>query len=187
MAASWTARDFGDFGVVARDDGIHQWTYKGQPLFTYAGDAGAGALNGHDLDGLWQARVLEPAPPVPGWVTVVGSDGGELYADRNGMALYRLMIDQNGTEQSYMGGSQCDAACLEKYWTPVAADSKQPRIGYWSVIESGRGGWQWAYKGMPLYLLNVETRPGELYYTTYRQFQWMKPIMYRLPSLQGVF
>jgi hypothetical protein len=26
-----------------------------------------------------------------------------------------------------------------------------------------------------------------LYYTTYRQFQWMKPIMYTLPALQGVF
>jgi predicted lipoprotein with Yx(FWY)xxD motif len=186
LVAPWVARDHGGFSVIARPDGVRQWAYRGQALYLYAGDGARAKLNGHGREG-WQAMVLEPAPPVPRWVTIVGSDGGELYADAKGMALYRYMIDQNTSEQAYMGGNTCDEACLKKYWTPVSAETKQPRVGHWSVVPAADGGWQWAYKGMPLYRLNLETRPGELYYTTYRQFQWMKPIMYALPSLQGVF
>jgi predicted lipoprotein with Yx(FWY)xxD motif len=187
VEAPWTARDFDAFSVLTRADGLYQWAYDGKALFTYAGDASPGDLNGHDTNGVWQALVLEPAPPVPDWVTVVVSDGGDLYADSGGMTLYRLMIDDNATEQAYIGGNHCDEACLKKYWTPVSANGPLPRVGHWSVIADGTGGWQWAYQGMPLFLLNAETRPGQLYYTTYRQFQWMKPIMYALPSLQGVF
>lgn len=187
VEAPWAARDFGAFSVITREDGFYQWAYDGQALYTFAGDARPGDLNGHAQDSVWHAAILEPAPPVPDWVSVVASDGGDLYADARGMTLYRLMIDENDTEQSYNGGNHCDEACLDKYWTPVSADAPQPRVGHWSVIAGRDGSWQWAYQGMPLYLLNLETRPGQLYYTTYRQFQWMKPIMYALPSLQGVF
>lgn len=186
LSAPWVARNYGDFSVIARADGVHQWAYKGQALYLYDGDGARTDLNGHGRDA-WRAMVLEPAPSVPKWVTVVGSDGGKLYADGKGMTLYRLMIEQNDSEQAYTGGSACDEACLKKYWTPVTAETKQARVGNWSVVPTKDGSWQWAYKGMPLYLLNLETRTGQLYYTTYRQFQWMKPIMYALPSLQGVF
>jgi len=186
LSAPWVARNYGGFSVIARGDGVHQWAYNGRALYLYAGDGTRADLNGHGREG-WRALVLEPAPPVPAWVSVVASDGGKLYADGKGMTLYRLMIDQNDSEQAYMGANACDAACLKKYWTPVIAETKQARMGYWSVVPTTDGGWQWAYKGMPLYLLNLETRPGELLYTTYRPFQWMKPIMYALPSLQGVF
>ena len=187
IRAPWNAHDFGAFSVLVGNDGIDRWAYDGQALYTFNGDAAAGDVNGHGQDDTWQALVLEPAPPVPDWITVVQSDGGALYANRDGMTLYRLMIDQNATEQAYIGGNHCDGACLEKYWTPVRAEMHTPPVGHWSVIEGQDGGWQWAYKGMPLYLLNLETRPGQLYYTTFRQFQWMKPVMYALPSLQGVF
>jgi predicted lipoprotein with Yx(FWY)xxD motif len=187
VRAPWTSHGAHGFTVIQREDGLSQWAYNDSVLYTYAGDAGAGDLAGHDHNDGWRAVVLEPAAPAPDWVTVVGSDGGELYGDSTGMTLYRLMIDQNNTEQAYLGGNQCNAECLDRYWTPVASASPQPRVGYWSVIESQHGGWQWAYKGMPLYLLTLETRPGQLFYTTFRQFQWMKPIMYELPALQGVF
>ena len=186
LSAAWIARNYGNFSVILREDGIHQWAYKGQALYLYASDGARAELNGHDRDP-WRAMMLEPAPAVPEWVTIVGSDGGKLYANGKGMTLYRLMIEQNDSEQAYSGGSSCDAACLKKYWTPVTAETKQARVGYWSVAPTADGRWQWTYKGMPLYLLNLETRPGQLYYTTYRQFQWMKPIMHALPSLQGVF
>ncbi len=187
VRAPWTAHTAHGFSAIARDDGLSQWAYNDHPLYTYAGDASPGDTLGHGQDQLWQAVILEPAPPSPDWVKVVGSDGGDLYGNSDGMTLYRLMIDQNESEQAYLGGNQCDAECLDRYWTPVLADSKQPRVGNWSAIESDHGGWQWAYKGMPLYLLNLETRPGQLFYTTFRQFQWMKPIMHKLPALQGVF
>ena len=187
VQAPWAATDHGDFSVHAWADGIHQWAYRGKPLFLYAGDAEQGDVNGDNADSLRSATVLVPPPPLPNWVKVVGSDSGDLYADSNGMTLYTLYKDRNSSEQSYLGGNQCDEACLDKYWTAVNAPSKAPPVGSWSVIERQDLALQWAYMGRPLYTLNLETRPGQLFYTTFRQFQWMKPIMYSLPALQGVF
>ena len=187
VTAPWAAADYGDFSVHSRTDGVYQWAYKGKPLFVYSGDSETGDLNGHNVDGIWNAVILEPAPPVPDWTKVAGSDGGPLYADSNGMTLYTFYEDQNAIETAYQGGNHCDEACLDKYWTPVSAQVKESPIGYWSVIERKDRSLQWAYMGRPLYTLDLETRPGQLYYTTFRQFQWMKPIMYELPALQGVF
>jgi predicted lipoprotein with Yx(FWY)xxD motif len=187
VTAPWAANNSGAFSVHARGDGIYQWSYEDKTLFLYAGDSTRGDTNGEGVDGVWRAVVLEPPPPAPSWTKVVGSDGGALYADPDGMTLYSLFEDRNSTEQTRQGGNQCDEVCLSKYWTPVTAKSKSPPIGHWSVIESTDQTLQWAYMGRPLYTLDLETRPGQLYYTTFRQFQWMKPIMYKLPALQGVF
>ena len=187
FAAPWGAQDYGHFSVKARGDGVYQWAYNDQPLFLYFGDEERGDLNGDGQDGVWRAMILEPAPPVPEWVTVVGSDGGALYGDADGMTLYTLLEDKNATEEAYRGGNHCDEVCLDRYWSPVVAETKLPPIGNWSVIEKGDETWQWAHKGHPVYTSKLETRPGQLYYTTFRQFQWMKPIMYALPALQGVF
>lgn len=185
--APWAATNYGEFSVHARADGIYQWAYQDKPLFLFAGDSERGDLNGDGVDGLWSAMLVEPAPPVPEWVKVVGSDGGPLYANSKGMTLYTLYEDNNAREQTYMGGNQCDEACLDKYWTAASAPSKVPPVGSWSVVGREGNALQWAYMGRPLYTLNLETRPGQLFYTTFRQFQWMKPIMYSLPALQGVF
>lgn len=187
LAAPWGAMAYGGFSVRPRDDGVYQWAYRNKPLYRYSGDAGRGDTNGEGVDGVWQVMILEPAPPTPEWITLVGSDGGALYGDPDGMTLYTLLEDGNATEEAYAGGNHCDRACLSKYWNPVAAPSKVTPIGRWSVIENEDQTLQWAYRGRPVYTSKLETQPGQLYYTTYRQFQWMKPIMYSLPSLQGVF
>ena len=187
MKAPWAAIASGNFSVLAREDGVYQWVYQNRPLFQYAGDAERGDLNGNGTDGIWSAMILEPAPPVPEWVTVVGSDGGRLYANAGGMTLYALDEEQNASAFAYEYGSQCDATCLDEFWIPVTAQSTEAPIGDWSVIERESQPLQWAYKGRPLYTLSLETRPGQLYYTTYRKFLWLRPIMYSLPSLQGVF
>ncbi len=187
LKAPWAGFDFADFSVIKRSDGVFQWAFKGEPLFSFAGDAQPGDLNGDGYGGDWRPRILEPAPPAPNWVTVVKSDGGALYANKNGMTLYRLMLDKNWSDIALRSNGQCDKNCLAEYWTPVSAESQLPRLGHWSVVESEDHGLQWAYQGMPLYTLNLETQPGQLYYTTYRKFQWMKPIMYALPALPGVF
>ena len=186
--APWGASDYGDFSVITRDDGVYQWAYKTKPLYRYMGDAERGDINGDGVDGIWRALVLVLAPPVPSWVTVVYSDGGALYADSDGKTVHMQVEDRNNLETTIQGGNHCGEECLEKYWTPVLADSQGPPIGYWSVVENDDQSLQWAYKGLRLYTLKHVPGPGqELYYTTYRQFQWMKPIMYALPSLQGVF
>ena len=42
-----------DFGVIDRNDGSKQWTYKDQPLYTWAGDKKKGDTNGDGVGGVW--------------------------------------------------------------------------------------------------------------------------------------
>lgn len=43
----------GTLALIMRDDGTQQVTYKGQPLYYYAGDKAAGDTNGEGLNGVW--------------------------------------------------------------------------------------------------------------------------------------
>ena len=42
-----------DWSMVERKDGNQQWAYKGQPLYTWAGDNQAGDTNGDGVGGVW--------------------------------------------------------------------------------------------------------------------------------------
>jgi predicted lipoprotein with Yx(FWY)xxD motif len=44
-----------DFGTITRADGKKQTTYKGMPLYYFAGDKAAGDTNGHDVKEVWYA------------------------------------------------------------------------------------------------------------------------------------
>jgi predicted lipoprotein with Yx(FWY)xxD motif len=59
----------GTFGTIKRADGSTQATYKGHPLYTYAGDSSAGVVtgNGKNLSGgLWWAMTPSGAKPTAG-------------------------------------------------------------------------------------------------------------------------
>lgn len=51
--ASEYAKGKWGFKVVKRDDGINQWAYKGQPLYTWVGDSAKGDINGDGVGGVW--------------------------------------------------------------------------------------------------------------------------------------
>lgn len=187
LEAPWSAVGSGDFTVYARVDGIYQWTHKGRPLYLYAKDSAPGEVGGDRVENFWSALVLEPALPNPAWVQVVGSDGGKLYANSDGMTLYTLNENNNNDPLQALGSNVCDPQCLSDGWQPVQAQSMTPPVGKWSVIQTKDEALQWAYLGMPLFTSKNETRPGQLIATTRREYQWLKPIMYALPALQGVF
>ena len=114
----------------------------------------AGDFNGDRLDG-HQAFVLEPSPPVPSWVTVQKSDGGELYANPEGRTLYAHDFVPNPRQPG--NGIQ-----RPEDWVPVAAQPNDQAVGYWSIIVRQDGTRQWAFKGMPLYVNVRDTAPGLL-------------------------
>lgn len=187
LEAPWAAVESGDFSVQRREDGVYQWSYKKQPLYLYAKESASGDTNGHGVDGVWTAMILEPAPPIPDWVRIVGSDGGTLYANSSGMTLYTLNQERNNDPMQALGSNVCDQQCLIDGWQPVEAQSLVQSVGNWSVIENEDQTLQWAHLGKPVYTSKNEVRKGELIATTRREYQWLKPIMYELPALQGVF
>ena len=42
-----------DFGTITREDGQKQTTYKGLPLYYFAGDKAAGEVKGHGVKDVW--------------------------------------------------------------------------------------------------------------------------------------
>jgi predicted lipoprotein with Yx(FWY)xxD motif len=46
----------GEFGVITRDDGEKQWTYKGKPLYTFSRDKEPGDTTGDGVRGWHAAR-----------------------------------------------------------------------------------------------------------------------------------
>jgi predicted lipoprotein with Yx(FWY)xxD motif len=85
VAAPGTSLPHG-FGTIKRADGQTQATYDGHPLYTYAGDTGAGQISGNDVDlsgGWWWAvtpsgKKLGKASPSSGGSggTSGGTSGG---------------------------------------------------------------------------------------------------------------
>jgi predicted lipoprotein with Yx(FWY)xxD motif len=50
----------GKFGTIKRPNGALQATYKGHPLYTYAGDSAPGQTKGNGLDGTWHVIHVNP-------------------------------------------------------------------------------------------------------------------------------
>lgn len=49
LAAGPTAAPWGDWNIVTRPDGSHQWSYRGYPLYTYVVDKKPGDTVAHDM------------------------------------------------------------------------------------------------------------------------------------------
>jgi predicted lipoprotein with Yx(FWY)xxD motif len=53
LMAATTDQPTGAFSIVARDDGLRQWAYKGMPLYTYQADQKPGERNGDKFKDVW--------------------------------------------------------------------------------------------------------------------------------------
>lgn len=47
------AMDHGDWMVTTRSDGVHQWAYKGKPLYLWSKDQKPGDTMGDGFKGIW--------------------------------------------------------------------------------------------------------------------------------------
>lgn len=161
------ANGVGLFSIKDWSDGSRQWMYEGKPLYRHIGDRTLGASLGAQSENR-SIVVLSPPPAMPDWVIEQSTDAGKLLALDNGRVLYMYRVPRR-----YIGGTKCDEACFEQFWSPVLAEQYEGAVGDWTIVDH-RGNKQWAYKGRPLYINQLDEWPGDISGTkswSYRVFK----------------
>jgi predicted lipoprotein with Yx(FWY)xxD motif len=156
-----------DFSSITRSDGSKQSTYKGWPLYTYAGDATPGTVKGDGIEGVW--FVAKPDYTVMLAVTqLVGIDGvkydstykpgngATLYmTDDHGVTLYSFTVDKSGTNNYTLSDFSNDAV-----WPIVQISSVQnvpsvlDKSAFSSITVFTKP--QLTYKGWPVYKFGAD-------------------------------
>jgi predicted lipoprotein with Yx(FWY)xxD motif len=72
-AAAMGVRLTGKLGTISRSGGMVQATYKGHPLYTYAGDTAPGQVKGNGLGGVWHALRVNAIDAVSASSLMMGS------------------------------------------------------------------------------------------------------------------
>jgi predicted lipoprotein with Yx(FWY)xxD motif len=105
VAAAQSAQPQGEWGVIERSPGLKQWTYRGKPLYTRAGErvrtvVGARGVNlqGNDEPG-WHSVYAQKWPKPPKEFTVRDSRIGQVLADKRGMTLYTYFCADDALDQ----------------------------------------------------------------------------------------
>lgn len=157
LVAPWLALDQGDWTIQVTEQGLRQWSYKGQPLYTYDKDIDPQDVHGHRLGGEWSAVILEPAPGLPSWMTIEQVDLGLAYANENGLSIY-APVDINAINAA----QTCPEECMRENWRPIYAKAGETSVGDWVILENEEGKQQWSYKGRFVYTHTRDTKPGEM-------------------------
>jgi predicted lipoprotein with Yx(FWY)xxD motif len=172
LEAAAIANPAADFTVIAREDGITQWAYRGGPLYLFDGDRKPGEVRGVGVDGRFHLALIRqyfmPADATIRWITGLGN----VLVTRSGATLYeRDRVQPNEDNHDFhsdhgppalgrlYGTSNCDAKCAST-WPPYAAPADAVASGYWDVLTRPDGTKQWAYKGFALYIYSRDA-PGE--------------------------
>lgn len=141
-----------DFGVITRSDGGKQLTYKGWPLYYFAGDEKPGDINGDGVKNVW--FVAKPDYTV---MVSVKPGLGTYLVDSYGRTLYVFAKDSNGT-------SNCYGECAMK-WPPFTPRNlivpSTLNITDFSFTARSDGGVQLVYKGYPLYYWVNDKQMGD--------------------------
>ena len=166
----------GDFTIIARNDGINQWVYKGAPLYTFEGDRAARYANGADVDKRWRVGLVSHFSMPPGIKLERTPGRGKVLANAKGLTLYRhdAVAYQTGGGHSLRRGvilrpgvgrqiglKGCEYSCLER-WHPLLATADAQPSGYWEILDRPEGSKQWVYKGFPMWTYVGDKKPGDM-------------------------
>jgi predicted lipoprotein with Yx(FWY)xxD motif len=163
MGAGLNASDFGDF---VRPDGAKQTTFKGWPLYYFAGDTTAGDTKGDNIGeprptDLW---FVIKDPFYSALILTKDSGPSEYLADPAGRTLYVFANDTVGTATSAPVSACTDAACLGAWPVFAAASGTLPTALDPTKLTSFTrpdGTKQSAFDGHPLYYFAGDTKPGD--------------------------
>ncbi len=177
VRASSLALPVGEFSIVTRsDDGTLQWAYRGEALYTYAGDYAPGEVNGIFTADRNVQAALAYRNFIPSDVQIAHYAGrSPLLTNAKGQPLYfesRYHLQYGGreTREGYVityndgkaqGAEACQADCIDS-WKPIAASKNDKGWGFWEPIARPDGSMQWAFKGCPVYTFVGDQKPGDV-------------------------
>ncbi len=160
-----------NFGIILRDDGSRQWTFKGEPLYLFAGDSSAGDVNGDQVGGSWHLARNAPLQIMTdgtfgdifaarGQIEDVDGSGNAAatFSDKTGFLVYLFDDDINDVDGDGMD-SDCNGGCAVT-WPPLYADSSDIEGGGFTIISREDGSLQWAYQEAPLYFYVGDSASG---------------------------
>ena len=155
------AKPVGNWSVITRADGKHQWAYNQQAVYTSELDLEPGDMNGgsrtlsfnaDDQDRVASRLPIGPLIDTPPGFSVSYTPRGRMLLNAKGYSIY--MSDRDGPNES-----KCNDTCA-RTWIPMLAGAAVKPHGNWSVIKRAAGVTQWAFQGHPLYTYSFETRFG---------------------------
>jgi len=176
VAAPRVSTPYGDFGLVARADGIKQWTYKGKGLYTYAGDLVPMDANGIGAHPTWSPAYIARHFVPPNVIVSTSRKLGKVWATAHGQTLYKRQgfIYQSGSGHAARRGDtvrpavgrdigtnpRCQKECDK--WHPFLAPANAQASGYWDVATRPDGQKQWVYQGYALWTYDGDKVPGDI-------------------------
>jgi predicted lipoprotein with Yx(FWY)xxD motif len=151
-----------DFKTITRSDGALQTTYKGWPLYTYAGDGTTTDVKGDGIENIWfVAKPDYSIMLVEGQLKgndglnydstyKVGTGASFYITDDRGVTLYSFSIDKSGKNNYTAADFSNDA-----FWPIVQLSAVQnvpstlDKTAFSSITVFGKP--QLTYKGWPVY------------------------------------
>lgn len=160
-----------DIGVITRQDGKKQNTYKGWPLYTYSNDVKHGDIKGDAIGGTWYVAKPDYVLMVAN-AQLTGADGKNYLANTSegngntiyftngaGRTLYTFTQDRFN-KNNYTSSDFSNDAVWPIYQSEVGAVPsviKKDLVG--TIIIFGKK--QLTYQGRPLYYFGQDTKRGE--------------------------
>lgn len=166
----------GDFGLIVRNDGRRQWTYKGKGLYTYAPDLEESYADGIGVDKQFDVAAVYRYYTPANIATTHSPSVGKILATDRGLTVYRREAHSVGQTHGLRRSQPlkpavgrdlgidpvCDAEC-RKHWHPYPAAKNQPDAwGQWTVYVHPDGFRQLAYQGYALWTFDGDTKPGDI-------------------------
>lgn len=153
-----------DFSELVRPGGARQTTFKGWPLYLYAGDSQVGDRTGDGVDKLWHAVEQPFYSLILMRGTLDNVDSGLYLADARGHTIYRFIGDQAGTG-STDPVSTCTTQGCRNAWPVVAPSVVKPVSSltgsFDAFIRPDTHAVQVAYAGLPIYTFAQDLLPGD--------------------------
>lgn len=176
VAGPEVAEPIGDFGLVWREDGIRQWTYKGRPLFTSALDLAQDDANAVGVDKRYEVALVSQYFTPTNVSLQYNAKLGKIWATADGKTLYQRnsFIFQSGSGHSLRHGDavrpavgrdlganpRCTVDCDK--WHPLLAPADAMPSANWDVVARPDGKKQWVYSGYALWSYDGDAKPGDI-------------------------